>query len=619
MSVLAASFSAVRNSAGLRDQRSSADMPTRLVVPPDLGIATRVVVPSVLETDTRGLVPSVLKIATRGLVPLVLGIALINLSLSAPAQAMTLRAASDAPAHPPPEIVSGSDDRPSVDELMSRLQAKYKQADKKYETLADDIEKEVRKALKSTVWLSEKDAGTPRHFTEHPFFTLVDQLSKTAQSEPSRAEAKKNANRDALLVKFPWIPRVELDIGLDGGSDRPVPANEKGFIALGTSLDPVRGFPELQTNQYLYGLQEIVGWHTGIKAGKKVVYEGRDPKKPPVMETALPSWEKIRVFLQGSLPEVPLFAMPWLKHTIHARLVERRKLPSGAVSRMDEELAFLDSKWNGFTFQVPFSKERLVVVYPMHVLMTDRKGFFNGFPQSEQMSKVGDLPFISIQTYQQYAQAFLGQKIGGSEFVHNAAAATGAGDKFQADCAYLSRYKSLIDQFACAILSPNLPYPQHMAFVDYPKGKMPSDRKLDPAFDVSRKYALLVWAYVGKDPAKLADFLHDNLLDKEANRFPNNVELASLFTVMAREKEKEMMQGIASRIGDERKASSASDKSQPSPSDFEREFSPYPIYLDSKGEPASDLLLDSFQAFHEQATKVIQDAAYTVVQKEIGK
>jgi len=108
-----------------------------------------------------------------------------------------------------------------------------------------------------------------------------------------------------------------------------------------------------------------------------------------------------------------------------------------------------------------------------------------------------------------------------------------------------------------------------------------------------------------------------NLLSKEGNRFPNNVELASLFTTVAREKEKEMMRSIASRIVDERKNSSASGKS--APSDFEREFSPYPTYLDDKGEPASDFLVESFQALHEHATKIIQDTAFAITQKETGK
>jgi hypothetical protein len=474
---------------------------------------------------------------------------------------------------------------------MSRLQAKYKQADKKYDALADEIEKEVRKALKSTVWLSEQEAGAPRLFVEHPAFAQIEHLSKVAQTELSKAEGKKKSRREALLAKFPWIPRLELDLGLEHGSDRPVPTNEKGFIAMGTVPEPVRGFPELLTNQYLYGLQEIVSWRLGVKAGKKLSFEGRDPKKPAAMETELPGWEKIRVLLLGSLPEVPLYAIPSLTHAIHARLAERRRSPSGEPSRMDEELAFLDSKWNGFTFQVPYSKERLAVVQTVHALMTDRAGFFYGFPESQKMAKVGDLPFVSVQTYQQYARVFLDQRIETADFVQNTPAATAAGDRLQAGCAYLARYKGLVDAFVRAVLSPTLRYPEYLAILDYPKDKMPTERKVAPEFDVPRKHAVLVWAYVGKDPEKLADFLYDNLLDKEANRFPNNVSLAATFTTLVREKEPEMLKAIASRIADERKGVPSGTDKQRIPSDFEREFSPGPTYLDPGGEPASGFLL----------------------------
>ncbi len=467
--------------------------------------------------------------------------------------------------------------------------------------------------------MSEHEAGSARTFTEHPYVTLIEQLSKSAQSEASKPDAKKKAARDALLAKFPWIARVELDLGLDGGSDRPVPANEKGFIALGNVPDPVPGFPELLTNNYLYGLQEIVGWHAGVKAGKKIVYEGRDPKKSPAIETALPGWEKIRVLLQGTLPEVPLFAMPQLTGAIHTRLVERRTSPTGELARMDEELAFLDSKWNGFTFQVPFSKERLAVVEPLHALMTDRRGFFNRFKDSEHMTQVGDMPFVSLPTYEQYAKIFLGQRLDGSDFVSNTPAGQAAGASFRTDCAYLSRYKMLIDQIVRAILCPTLRYPECLLIVDYPKDKLPVDRKIDREFDVSRRHALLVWAYVGKDPAKLADFLHDNVLDEEANRFPQNVTLSAAFTVAVREKEQEMMKAIAARIAEERTSSSSGADGKRVPSDFEREFSPYSTYLDTQGEPASDFLLNSFHTLHERVAKLIQDTAYAVAQKEIGK
>jgi len=515
---------------------------------------------------------------------------------------------------PPPDFAD-----PSVDELMSLLQARYKQGDKKYATLADEIEKEVRKALASTLWLSEHEAGRARLFAEHPFLALVEQLSKAAQVEVLKPDRKKPTPRDALLAKYPWTPRLELEIGLDGGSDRPIPTNERGFIALGDAPVPVPGYPELLTNQYLYGLQEIVGWRNGVKSGKQISFAGRDPKNGAEMEDSLPGWERIRTLLQGSLPEVPLFAMPWLTHSIHARLAERRKSPAGEPARMDEELAFLDSKWNGFTLQVPYSKERLAVVQPIHALMTDRKGFFYRFPGSEQMAQAGDLPFIALQTYEQYAQAFLGQAIDGSEFIAGTPAAQAAGASFQSDCAYLSRYKTLIDQLVRAILCPTLRYPEYMVILDYPQDRAPVERKAEREFDVARKHALMVWAFVGKDPVKLADFLHEHVLDKDANRFPQNVSLATAFMGAVREMEPEMMKAIAARLAEERELGAAIGDSRYFPSDFEREFSPYSAYLDAKGQPKSDYLLHSFHALHERAAKVIQDAAYAVVLKELEK
>src|SRR5689334_21289315 len=156
---------------------------------------------------------------------------------------------------------------------MAKLEAKYKQQDKKYDALADAIEKEIAKSLKATVWLTTEEAGTARTLGEHPYFARGSELARAAQAgaAPGNAmgDAKVLARRKALLAKFPWIPRVELDVGLDGGSDRPVPKNDKGFIDLGASANPFPGFPELSTNQYLFGLQEIVGWRAGVKPGKK--------------------------------------------------------------------------------------------------------------------------------------------------------------------------------------------------------------------------------------------------------------------------------------------------------------------------------------------------------------
>ena len=500
----------------------------------------------------------------------------------------------------------------SVDEDMAKLQAKHKQLDKKYDALADAIEKEIAKGLKSATWISAEEAGTPRTFGEHPHFKLVDALARDAKAGAASSDAKAAARRKAMLAKFPWIPRVELDVGLDGGSDRPVPKHEKGFIDLGAAPDPFPGFPELSTNQYLFGLQEIAGWRAGVKPGKKPAFEGRGAK-PPAMETELAGYERVRVLLMGTLPDVPLFAIPQLTHAIHARLAERRRGSSADPAKMDEELALLDSKWDGFLFDVPWSKERFAVVQPIFALMTDRKGFFYRFPDSAKMAEVGDLPFISIQTYPQFAQAFLGHKLTGSDFIRETPAGKAANEAFLSDTAYLVRYRTLLDQIARAVLCPNVRYPEYLAFLDYPGGRIPKERKPDPELDVSRKHAVLLWAHAGRDPSKVADWLFEHVLDKDEQRFPKDVGLSAAFTSIVRKEEPEILRAIAARIAEDRK--SGGEK----PGDFEREFSPYATYLAVEGEPSSDYLLASFHAFHEPAAKLVRDAAAAAVGKETGK
>jgi hypothetical protein len=502
----------------------------------------------------------------------------------------------------------------AVDAAMAKLAAKYKQQDKKYDALADAIEKEIAKSLNATVWLTAEEAGTARTLGEHPYFARGSELARAAQANAAGGDAKAVARRKALLAKFPWIPRVELDVGLDGGTDRPVPKNDKGFIDLGASPDPFPGFPELSTNQYLYGLQEIVGWRAGVKAGKKAGFDGRDPKKPPAMEIALPGYERVRVLLMGTMPDIALLALPELSHAIHTRLAERRRGTSNDPAPMDEELALLDSKWDGFVFDVPWSKDRMTVVQPILPLMTDRKGFFYRFKDSAHIAEVGDLPFISIQTYPQFAQAFLGQKLGRGDFIKTSAGGKAANDAFLVHTGYLVRYRTLVDQIARAVLFPSLRYPEYLAYLDYPKDKMPGERKADPDFDVARKHAVLLWAWAGGDPAKVADWLQDHLLEKDENRFPQNVGLSAVLTSVVRKEEPEMLRAIAARIADDRKAAGAK-----GPGEFEREFSPYPTYLDVQGEPSSDLLLASFHAFHERAAKVVREVAAAAVEKEVGK
>jgi hypothetical protein len=491
---------------------------------------------------------------------------------------------------------------------MRELQAKYKQNDKKYDALAKKIEAAVATVLQTTAWTNE--AGIERHFDEHPFFVLVEQLSERAKDS-----AGIQPDAAALLAKYPWNARLELDEGLDYGSDRPVPSNEKGFIDLETAPDPFPGFPELLTNQYLWGLHEIVGWRYRVEINKKgqLSFKGRGPKDSPLFEMALPPWEAIRVYLQGSLPDVALFAIPELTHEIHSRLAERRRSTSGERAAMDELLAFHDSKWNGFHFVTPYAKDPVAIVQTIQALNTDRSGFVYHFSPSAHLASVGDLPFVSILTLKKYAESFRQEQIDLGDIVGNTPKASPAITQFWADCAYLARYKSLIDEIVRAVLSPNLPYPTYIHYLDYPEEKNPEARELDQALDVPRKHALLLWAYVGKEPASLADFLYDELLSKEANLFPNKVSLPVSLTLLIREREKVMLEAIAARIMAERQKGSNG-----AISDFEREFSPYAAQVSGSGAIASEYVLNSFHVLHSQATKLVQETAYTVVAAELA-
>jgi hypothetical protein len=251
--------------------------------------------------------------------------------------------------------------------------------------------------------------------------------------------------------------------------------------------------------------------------------------------------------------------------------------------------------------------------------MTDRSGFIYRFHESAGMAASGDLPFVSLQSFEQYAKVFLGKRLDLSDFTNNSPTWQATVGAIEADEAYLARYKGLIDLIVRAVLSPQLRYPDYLAFADFPKGKKPSARKADPTFDITRRHALLVWAYAGRDPTKVADFLFDHVLDLEANRFPKNVNLATTFTAVVRAKEKEMVGAVASRINDERKSAAAKNGGRAWPSDFEREFSPFASYLEPTGAPTSDYLLNSFQSLHERATQLIENTAYSVVEAELGK
>lgn len=495
-------------------------------------------------------------------------------------------------------------DDPSVDELMRAARTNFKRSDRRYEALVDEVEEAVLEAIAGATWRGGPGEGVEKPLREHPFFTLVDALADEARTVAGR---KKNSEQTtALLTKYPWGSQLELLLGIAYGSDRPVPDHQNGFIDLGTAPAPPPGFPDLVTNLYLYGLGEIVGWQYRVKPGKRPKYEEREPKDRPLMATELPAWERLRIYLQGTLPEVPLFAIPQLTHRIHSRLAERRRAASGDPPHMDELLAFLDSKWNGFAFDIVDSKVRMTVVQPVHALFTDEAGFAFQFEPSRRLASVGDLPFISIQTFQQYAVVFRGERVGPGDFIGKTPAAIAVQGQFARESNYLARYRELVDVFVRAILAPDLRYPTYLANFDYPGGKVPEAREIDYAFDMPRLHALMVWAYVGKDPGALADFLYDHLLHKELNRFPSEVALTVQLTLLVRDMAPEMLQAIAARIAQ-------------GGGDYEREFSPHVTYRDAQGTAAPTYLAHSFHAFHRPRAELIREVARAVVLEEIGE
>jgi hypothetical protein len=498
----------------------------------------------------------------------------------------------------------GRAERPSPEEALATLQAKYKQSDKKYATLAKKMQKAVQNALASTPW---PEGGAERSLADHPWNALVAALGEAAL----QADGKKPAQA-VLLTRFPWSEELELVQGLQFGSDRPIPAHDAGFIDLESPPDPFPGFPEQLTNLYLYGLQEIVGWRYRVEDGKKPAFLGRGAKDAPELEEELPGWEALRVYLSGSIPEVPLLAVPRLTHALHSRLAERRRSTEGQPARMDELLAFLDSKWNGFQFPTPYAKDRLAIALPVQALITDRDGFVYRFPPGARLREVGDIPFVSLVTLIEYGRVFRGEELTAGDFIRETPAGKACTDQFWADCTYLARYRTLLDSIARAVLAPQVPYPTYLRHLDYPEGKLPLERGPDAAFDVPRRHVLLLWAHAGKDPAVLADFLHAELLDQEKNRFPSAVSVAGECTQLVRQREQELLQAVAGHAAVERERKSGE------PGDYEREFSPHATFLEPDGALSPDALLHSFHAFHAPLAAAIQDAAYAVLLEEIG-
>jgi len=496
-------------------------------------------------------------------------------------------------------------DRPPVEQVLLELQQKYGPNDKKYEALAKKVDKAVRDAIAKSQWTCAD--GTTRPFSAHPLFTWIAELSAAAQAKSTR--------KSELLAKYPWPVPLELVPALEYGSDRPVPAHENGFIDLGAAPEPAPGFPDLFVNQYLFGLQEIVGWQYRVQSGKKLAFQGRGPKDAPACSTELPAWETLRVYLSGSLPEVPLLAMPRLTHEIHTRLVERRRTASGALAPMDELFGFLDARWNGFLFTLACSKERLAIVLPAHALLTDRTGFVYHFPTGQHLGGVGDIPFVSDLTQQAYAKAFRGEDWSVGDFINGTPGAKASADRFWADCTYLARYRALLDELVRAVLVPHLRYPAYLAYLDYPADRWPGERTADPTLDVPRRHALLLWARAGRDPVKLADLLFDEVLGREENAFPNAVSLPVQVTTWVREHERELVDSVVAETASRRTASADAT----GPCDFERQFSPNATYLDPGTSPGAAYVMTSFHDLNTPAAELVRDAAYRVVLAELGK
>jgi len=505
----------------------------------------------------------------------------------------------------PTTLSGGSGDRPTIEQVLAGLRAKYKPDDKKYDALVVKIDKAVRKALASAAFPDDP----ARHMDTHPYVALVNQLSAAAKA----GAGKTSPAATAFVTTYPWNKQLELAEGLQFGSDRPIPPHESGFIRLGKLPEPAPGFPELCVNQYLFGLHEIAGWQAGVEQKSPLAFRGRMPKDPPPpMATALPVWEALRLYLEGTLPEVELFAIPELTHVIHARLAERRAA-GGRPAPMDELLALLDAHWNGFFFQSPFSKNRTAIVVPVFALIADRKGFVYRFPEGEHYGGTGDIPFVNVLTIQSYAKAMRSEQFSTGDLIAKEGAAGAATQAFWQDCVYLSRYRALVDLFVRALLAPGYPLPSYLQSFEYPGAKLPDERAAARSLeDVGRKHALLLWASVGNDPVALADFLHQNLLDLEVNRFPKNSSLERELTYLCKKREAELLAALQSRLAKERDPAGK-------PGDLERGFSPNATYLDPASEAATGYLLASFHAFHAPLAQVIRDAAYEAVLPELGK
>jgi hypothetical protein len=208
---------------------------------------------------------------------------------------------------------------------------------------------------------------------------------------------------------------------------------------------------------------------------------------------------------------------------------------------------------------------------------------------------------------QKYAQVFRNETFDIGEFIGNAPGASAARNAFWQDCVYLGRYRALVETCARALLAPSFALPCSLDVYDFAGGAAPAERAAAGTLDVPRKHALVLWAFAGLDPLVLADFLHDNLLDLELDRFPKNVSLHTEFAYAVRKRDAELLAAITARV------------SRDPASDYAREFSPYATALDPASATATGFLVDSYQSFHAPVVNAIRDAAYAVVTAELEK
>ena len=366
-----------------------------------------------------------------------------------------------APALAFPTVQEGGG-QPTPDATLRRVEDKLGNVEKRYDKLLKEVRGAVEDALEAGTW---GDPETGATLATHPHVKFVMGLHDEALK---RCNQRKTAPEVVeLLKKYQWFKELELPRGLEYGSDRPIPANKSGFIRLESPKEALPGYPNLHVNRYLWGTGEIAGWQTGVKKGK-AQFLGRSKKDTVPTCEELPSHEAIRVYLTGNLPETPLLAIPELQHRIHSELAGRRAAAEGKRHPMDELLAFLASKWNGFCFQPSYSKKEFVITVPLHALMADMHSFPYHFANSEAMTAVGDIPFTAVQTHVEYSEIFRGESITTGDLISVTDKGKACLDDFNRDTTYLNRYKALVDIFVRSLLSPEIPFPTYLSVYDYP-------------------------------------------------------------------------------------------------------------------------------------------------------